>query len=150
MKRLELITAAIFLALSLVIVVSTGDLAYWEEVSPGNRFMPLWVAGAGALLALLLLLEARRRQSPGEVDWPDRTGWFRVVSTLAAIVVFAVLVDVIGFILATALFIIVLLLGVLRRAVVPSVLTSVITVGLIYGVFISWLSIPLPKGVFGI
>ena len=150
MKRLELITATVFLALSLLIVVNTGHLASWEEVSPGTRFMPLWVAGASALLALLLFLEASRRTSPGEVDWPNRPGWFRVVSTLAAIIAFAMIVDLLGFIVGTILFILVLLLGVLRRPIVPSALATAITVGIIYGVFISWLSIPLPKGVFGI
>ena len=150
MKRLELITAAIFLALSIVIVVNTSHLAYWDEISPGNRFMPLWVAGASALLALLLLIEASRRKSPGEVEWPDRPGWFRVVSTLAAIMAFAVVVDLLGFVVGTALFILVVLLGVLRRRIVPSALAAAITVGIIYSVFVSWLSIPLPKGVFGI
>ena len=150
MKRLELMTAAIFLALSILIVVNTAGLAYWEDISPGNRFMPLWVAGASALLALLLFLEASRRKSPGEVEWPDRPGWIRVVSTLAAIIAFALVVDLLGFLVGTALFILVVLLGVLRRPVVPSALAAAITVGVIYSVFIAWLSIPLPKGVFGI
>lgn len=150
MKRLELITAAIFLALSIIVVVNTSNLAYWEEVSPGNRFMPLWVAGVSALLALLLLVEASRRKSPGEVEWPDRPGWVRVVSTLAAIIGFAMIVELLGFVVGTGLFILVVLLGVLRRPVVPSALATAITVGIIYGVFIAWLSIPLPRGVFGI
>lgn len=150
MKRIEQITATIFLLLAAVVVVSTRDLAYWEDISPGNRFMPLWVAGASAVLALLLLLEAGRRTNAGDVDWPDRGGAFRVISTLLGIVVFALLADVIGLLAATALFIIAVLVGVLRRPLLPSALATAITVTLIYGVFVSWLSLPLPKGVFGL
>jgi hypothetical protein len=39
---------------------------------------------------------------------------------------------------------------VLRQAVLPSLLTSVVTAGLIYSVFVVWLGLRLPVGVLGI
>jgi len=156
MKRLEQIAAAIMLVLAAIIVFDTGDLTYWSGLSPGNRFVPLWVAGVSAVLALLLFREAMLRQQDQPVDWPDRDGVIRVGGTFAAICALPIAVSGIGpipgigFLLTTAVFVLVILLVLLRRRLLPSLLAMVVTAGTIYIVFISWLSIPLPKGFLGI
>src|SRR5688500_12213309 len=117
MKRLDYAAAAVMLLMAGVIVVATQDLTFWDEFGPSTRFMPLWVAGVSALLAILLILEAARRSSDAPVDWPDRHGVRRVTLTFAAIVGFITIVPWLGFVFATAVFVLVMLLGVERRPV---------------------------------
>ena len=150
MKRLDYAAAAVMLLLAGVIVLATQDLTFWDDFGPSTRFMPLWVAGVSALLAVLLIVEAARRSSDAPVDWPDRLGIRRVALTFAAIVGFIAIVPWLGFVLATAVFVLVMLVGVERRPVLPALLTAAITTLLIQAVFIWWLSISLPKGALGV
>jgi hypothetical protein len=55
-----------------------------------------------------------------------------------------------GLVPALALFVAFLLLAVLRQRLWPSLATLAITVGVVYGIFVAWLGVPLPKGVLGI
>ena len=56
----------------------------------------------------------------------------------------------VGLVPALALFVAFLLLAVLRQRLGTSLATLAITVGLIYGIFVGWLGVPLPRGIFGI
>ena len=150
MKRLEQIASVFVLALAAAAIFGTSRLAVWQGTSPGPRFMPLLVAVFCAVLAVLLLVEAMRRVGTEAVDWPDREGAVRVALTSAAIVGFIALVPLFGFVVGSAVFVLVLLLGVLRRPLLPSLATAAISAGIIQGVFVSWLGTALPRGVLGL
>jgi len=149
-KRVDYATAAAMLILAAIVVIGTRELDVWDDFGPSSRFMPVWVAGAAAILALLLVLEANRRRDEPEVEWPDRSGVRRVAFTFAGIVGFVAAAPLLGFILATAAFVLLMLLGIERRPLVPSALAALVTAALIQAIFVSWLSIALPKGVFGL
>ena len=150
MKLVDYVTAAVMLILAVVVVIGTRELDVWDDFGPSSRFMPVWVAGAAAILALLLVLEANRRTEEPDIDWPDRSGVRRVALTFAGIVAFVAAAPLLGFVLATAIFVLGLLLGIDRRPLLPSALAALVTAALIQAIFVSWLSIALPKGVFGL
>jgi hypothetical protein len=150
MKRLDQVTAVRVLVLAAAAVLGTTRLAFWQGTSPGPRFMPLVVAVFCAVLAGFLFLEATRRSSEQPVEWPDREGALRVVLTAAVIVGFIALTPLLGFVVGSAAFVIVLLLVVLKRPLVPSLATAAISAGIIQGVFVSWLGTALPRGVLGL
>ncbi len=54
-----------------------------------------------------------------------------------------------GFAVSGIIFMLVLLLVVLRRRIVPSLATTAITVAMIQGIFVQWLSVKLPTGPWG-
>jgi putative tricarboxylic transport membrane protein len=149
MKRLDIASAVVMMLLAGLVVAGTPELDFWDDVGPGSRFMPLWVAGVTAVLSLLLIVEARRRAAD-PVDWPDRAGLRRVASTFAAIIAFVLAAPWLGFVVTTALFVVALLLIVERRPLLPSLMSGLLTAALIHAIFIAWLSIALPKGVFGV
>ena len=149
MKRLDIASAAVMLVLAALVVAGTPELDFWDDVGPGSRFMPVWVAGVTAVLSLLLMLEARRRAAD-PVDWPDRTGLRRVASTFAGIIAFVLAAPGLGFVVTTALFVVALLLIVERRPLLPSLVSGLVTAALIHAIFIAWLSIALPKGILGV
>jgi len=149
MKRFDIASAAVMLVLAALVVAGTPELDFWDEVGPGSRFMPVWVAGVTAVLSLLLMLEARRRAGD-PVDWPDRAGLRRVASTFAGIIAFVLAAPWLGFVVTTALFVVALLLIVERRPLLPSLVSGLVTAALIHAIFIAWLSIALPKGILGV
>jgi putative tricarboxylic transport membrane protein len=150
MRRLDYATAAVMLLLAAAVVAGTPELDFWDDFGPGSRFMPLWVAGVTVVLAGLLVVEARQRSPHDAVDWPDRMGLRRVVMTLAGIVAFVLVAPWLGFVITTALFVVALLLIVERRALLPSLFTGLFAAALIHAIFVAWLSVALPKGIFGV
>jgi hypothetical protein len=150
MKRLDFITAAAMLLLAAAVIYETGSLAYWDDITPGSRFMPLWISAATIVLSGLLVLEAIRKDSDQPVDWPDPVGRARVALTMLAIFGFVALAPVLGFVAGAAAFVLVMLIGVLRRPILPSAFTAVVAAGIIHGVFVQWLSVALPKGMVGL
>lgn len=150
MKRLDFITAAAMLLLAVAVIYETGSLNYWDDITPGSRFMPLWISAATIVLSGLLVLEAVRNDSGMPVDWPDADGRRRVVLTMLAVFGFVGFAPWLGFVAGSAVFVLVLLIGVLRKPILPSALTAVVSAGIIQAVFVQWLSVALPKGVLGL
>jgi hypothetical protein len=149
MKRLEQLTAILMYLIAAVLILGTGELPAWENAAPGPRFVPIAVAGVSVILASLLLMEARRSDPNTRAEWPDRSGVRRVGLTILGICGFLAVAPWTGFVVGSALFALFMLVVVTRQRLLPSVLVTAIITGLIQGIFISWLEIALPRGVFG-
>jgi hypothetical protein len=149
MRRIELATALIMLVISGMVLVESRQLAFWSDFSPGSAFMPVLVAAAGAGLAVLLGLQAWRGPDR-QADLPTAAGLGRVLLTMAALWAIMALTPVLGLMTPVAIFIAFMLLAVLRRPLGPSLITTALTLGLIWGVFVGWLNIAVPRGPFGI
>ena len=103
-----------------------------------------------AVLAGQLLVGALRSSDPGAEWLPRGDGLRRLAVVLGVTVAFVALLKIVGMILGTALFLIVLL-RVLDRNPWPSTLSvAVATAGLNYLVFCFWLRVPFPVSVFGL
>jgi putative tricarboxylic transport membrane protein len=150
MKAADIISACVMLLISVVVLTSTHHLPYWADFAPGSAFAPFWVAAAGIVVAIGLIVGALRRQSHSPVDWPDSRGFRRVILTAAGLWMIVVAAPLLGLIATATLFMLFLLLVVLRRHLWPSLLTTAITTGIVYGVFSVWLGIAFPSGLLGI
>jgi len=149
MKRLDIITAVAMLVMSAVVYGATRSLPTWSDYAPGSAFLPLWVAVSGAAVGLLMLIAALKRSDTAAAEWPGRAGIFRVLQTVAALWLFLAVMPWLGVGLSGILFLLTLLLGVQRRPMITSLVTTAVTVGLVQGIFIFWLNVRLPQGVFG-
>ena len=148
MKRIDIATALIMLALCVVVILGLSGYAFWSDYAPGPSFAPYLIAGSGILLSVLLLVEAIRE--PDEpADWPDAIGRSRVLFTTVGLVLFTAALPWLGFMIAGVTFMMVLLVFVLRRPLWPSLATTAVTVALIQGIFVQWLSVRLPTGPLG-
>lgn len=148
MRMSDVVPALLMLALSGAIALETRHLGFWADTTPGPAFLPVWLAIAGVLLFALRLLEARRL--PAAVVWPERPALVRVAVILGGLAAVPLLTPVLGLVVALALFVGFLLIVVLRQPPWPSLATIAITGALVYGVFVGWLGVPLPKGFLGI
>lgn len=149
MRIINIVSALILLTLSALVALETWHLPYWTQFAPGPSFASIWVAAAGAAIGGALLIHALRTADPAPAEWPDRAGGRQVLLGAAALWLLFALLPWLGTALSGLIFMLIFLLGVARRAVVPSVVTSIATVALIESVFGVWLNIDLPGGIVG-
>lgn len=150
MKTVDIVTALVVLALSIAVMAGTHQLDYWADFAPGSAFAPFWVGFAGVVLSLVLLVTTLRRARHEPHGFPDRRGLLRVVEVAGALWIMLLAVPLLGLIPAGVTLCLFLLLAVERRPIVPSLVATAITAGIVYGVFVAWLGISLPQGVLGI
>jgi hypothetical protein len=150
MRRVDFFSALVMLALSALVAGATLHLPYWTAVAPGPAFASFWVAGAGAVIGLALLFQSLRSTDDTDVDWPDSTGLRQVTLGIASMWLLFFMLPFLGVLIASTIFLLVFLLVVERKPLLPSLATTVITVGLFELVFDLWLGVRFPQGVFGI
>ncbi len=151
MKRFEIAAAAALAGFAGYILFESTRLRIGSFRVPQTGFFPRVL---GILLVLLTLIELLRalRQSesanaPGKIAGE---GWFRIGATLATMLGFALVLERLGFLLAT-FFLMVLLLRAIEAPRWPKVLiVALITSLLSYGLFAWLLGVPLPAGILGI
>jgi putative tricarboxylic transport membrane protein len=150
MRVVDVAPAAVMLGLSAVVLVGTRELPYWADFTPGPAFLPRWIAGAGVLLSVILLVQAWRAGGAARPEWPERAGAIRVLLTTGGLILCVPLAPYLGFVATTVVFMVGMMMGILRRRLLPSLITAVGTGGLIYVVFVWWLKVALPAGPLGI
>ena len=151
MRRADRITGAALLALG--VAFSAGALkhyAYWGANGPGPAFLPFWLGVVMALLAALLLLGALRSRDVGEPWLPRGLALRRFGVVLGATAALVALLNVVGMVLGTLLFLIALM-RFLDRTPWPLTLSVALAVaGVNFVIFTRWLKVPMPIGVFGL
>jgi putative tricarboxylic transport membrane protein len=143
MRRASLAGGTLLLALGALAIVEALRLRDdWQ----GARLMPAVVGAVLVLLGVAHLV----RPATGAVAWPDAAGARRIVLVFGALALYVAALPVLGFLPATALFVlaIVRLLGSYSwpRALVLTVLIAVAS----HVVFKHWLGMPLPVGLLGL
>ena len=146
-NKLDRVTAIVMFVFFTVLLFLSWPLGYWDEFAPSSGFAPIWVAVFGMVLAALLLFE--RVPDTLVTEAFDRAGLSRVLQAGGGILAFVLLTPFVGMILAGFLLMLGLLLIVLRRPLLASLFTSLISITLVYGIFVAWLNVALPKGFLG-
>ena len=115
----------------------------WRHPGPG--FFPFGLAIALILLSLALIFKHWKKDASPPPFWPERT-WLRPLLGVAILIFYALVVDVIGFILTTFLFL-VIWMWVIERLRWRTILSiSVGTTVALYLIFNLFLEVPLPSG----
>jgi putative tricarboxylic transport membrane protein len=149
-RRADRIAGAGLLALG--VAFSAGALKqydYWGPNGPGPAFLPFWLGLAMAVLAALLLVGALRSGDPGEAWFPRGDSLRRLVLVLGATTALVVLLNVVGMVLGTLLFLIGLFRFLDRQPWPLTVAVAAAIAGLNFLVFTYWLRVPMPVGPFG-
>lgn len=146
----ERIAALTILAMCVALVIAGYQLLYWDGYAPASGFAPVWVGLAGIALAALMLLQVGRQGFGDEANLPSRSELGRVLSTVAGLGLFVAAAPWLGMICAAFLLMLFMLIVVLRRPPIACIATAVATTLIVYGVFVAWLQVPLPRGIFGI
>jgi hypothetical protein len=149
-RRADRITGAVLLAFA--IAFSAGALKFYTYSGPGgpgSAFLPFWLGILMAVLALMLLASALREPGAGPEWLPRGEGRKRLLVVLGVTIALVALLKVLGMMLGTALFLIVLLRLIDRSPWPLALSVAALTAGLNYLVFTHWLRVPFPVGVLG-
>ena len=150
MRNADRISAALLLAGAVAFSAAALKFyAYSSPDGPGPAFLPFWLGLAMALLAGAMLVRSLRARERGAGWAPRGVALRHVAVVLGATVAFAALIQTLGMILGSALFLAVLM-RYLDRNRWPLVLAVAAgAAGFNYLVFAYWLRVPFPVGPLG-
>jgi putative tricarboxylic transport membrane protein len=114
---------------------------------PGTRFLPVLVAVIVVVLGAALAL--RSSASEGATEPIEPGGARRAIWTLGAVLAYVLAFGRLGFVLATAPFLAVLLLAYGERRWPVVLAVALGATGVTYALFAVWLGVPLPPGPLG-
>lgn len=152
MKKADLITGFVLLVLSGYVIWESWMMPSSATFGPGSGFLPFWLGVLMAVLALILLFTAWRRTSDPEEGSPFPGGkpLLRVFAVMAGLGVYISLLEVLGFVLNTFLFVSYLMGAVERERLPMTALTAFLTTAGLYLIFQVLLGITLPRNMFGL
>jgi putative tricarboxylic transport membrane protein len=133
------------------IAVESLQLRYYTSLGPGPGFFSFWLAVILGALAFVMLLQATLgRAEPAPADFfASRTGYLRMGAVVLALAATTALLEPIGFCVAMLAMYLFLLCTLGRRSIVVTALIALSGSFGVYYVFVRWLNVPLPIGVFG-
>jgi putative tricarboxylic transport membrane protein len=142
------VTGYILLITGLVAALSSIQLSLGKFSRPGPGFLPFVLSLLLICLSLALILQQWNKGSSSAPFWPQRT-WVRPLLGVIVFVLYAWLIEHLGFLAVTFLFMVFWMwmiekIGWLRILLVSGSVTAVL-----YSIFAYFLEVPLPSGIFG-
>jgi putative tricarboxylic transport membrane protein len=144
-SKWDRITGYIFLIIGVVGAWSSTYLSMGKFRHPGPGFLPFGLSIALALLSLVLIFGNWKKNEAPVPFWPRRT-WLRPLLGVAILILYALVVNLLGFLITTFIFLIIWmwLIEHLRWRIIISI--SIGTTAALYLIFSLFLEVPLPQG----
>jgi putative tricarboxylic transport membrane protein len=171
MKRAqEFVLPTLFLIVGGVMMYqSLFRLAYFDarRGAPGPGFLAFWLSVGLVATSVGILVNAARhaaaqaapsavvddpvlaemeREAELEESWPGRTGWQRIAYLVVPLVVLLLVFEQAGFIMSTALYIMVAAYGLGIRRLIVLIPASIASAATLFLLFSTWLGVKLPDG----
>jgi len=144
---------ALWIVFAAVVGAEAVHLGLGSFGAPGPGFLAFGAAvlmgTQGAALTVSGFLRAQAPVPPTEAQ-PNESSWVQPVITLIALFAYAALMPVLGFALASVLFIAGLLLAAPPRRWLASLLLAATAVFLSYLLFVTLLKVRMPAGILGL
>jgi hypothetical protein len=150
-RAADRVTAALLLAFAVAFSVGAlKNYQWWGPGGPGPAFVPFWLGLVMGLLAFGFLVRSLRRPYPGAAWFPRGEGLRDMLVVLGVTIAFVALLNVLGMIIGTALYLAVLVryLGRHRWRVTLSIALAAAAFNWV--VFVHWLRVPMPEGMLWI
>jgi putative tricarboxylic transport membrane protein len=153
MKKYNVIGALLLLGFGIGVGWEAWKLGIGTVSQPEAGFFPFWSGTALVLftgvLAIKSLCRTETKSSGDRTFWQD-IAWGKILLVVVALLVYAFLLEPIGYLITTTLIMIFLFMAIepqrWYKAVAWSVAVSVLT----YALFKVWLQVQLPIGLWGI
>jgi putative tricarboxylic transport membrane protein len=130
MKSREVVPVFFFAGIGVFVIWSAWGQGVGSFFSPGAGLMPFCLGiGLTSVSLLLIFLSLKGKVRPSQTSW-GKIYWGRVASVIVTLLVYALLLERLGYLIATAilLFLLFTLAGSKRSAaVISSVLTVIVT-----------------------
>jgi len=143
------ITSTLFLLFALFVLFESRRYPLGSVDNPGPGFLPMLLGITLGVMSFLLMRRSWTKSfDQGEkISWPGGRGLLVVCSILLMLILFAVLLDVTGYLVNVFLFFILFLRPISRQKWIWSLTISIGATLVAYGLFERWLMVPLPRGI---
>jgi putative tricarboxylic transport membrane protein len=152
MNRYDKVSSLAWLMASIAIIVGSSHYPVGSWSRPGPAFLPLLCGIIMAALSLVVFVQAMLRDSKeakAEAEGSFFTPrWTRLITTLIILFAYAFLLEPLGYILMTFVFMLFVLKVVEPTKWTTSLIVAVLTTLVSYLLFESWLKVPMPKGLW--
>ncbi len=148
MKSLEVYISGFFILFGAIIFQLASSMKYYGEYGPGPGLLPVWISGMMVVLSAVNLIAALKKNNKSFADiLPKGTGLINVLSCVGAYALFIVTVPYLGFTISSIAMLFILFSRgyTWRRGLCLSILVT----GILFFVFGSVLTVPLPVNEFG-
>jgi hypothetical protein len=151
MRKGLIITSILLMGLSLYGIIESSMLERTMQMGVGIAFFPLSMSIAIGGLAVVLLVGILK----GKVEIKDepiceKGGALRVVTVVAILLAYIILIEGIGYVPSTFLFFAAMVFFLGRDRILKTLLTSAACTFFLYAILRLWLKSPLPTGFLGI
>jgi len=140
--------AAVLLVVGVIALEEASRLRFGSLARPGPGFFPVVLAVAFSLVCAALLVGPVRTRDADAPPLP-RLGWPKVVATMAALFIYALALEPVGFVAATFVLLLFFFRALERQRWLVALGSSLATALLTYLVFRVWLNVQLPAGLWG-
>ena len=151
MKHDDLRSGIFFLLISVFVIVESLRTGFGKWIAPGPNFLLFWTRVVLGCLSLLLIINTLHKRPVSPVkNWYKEVLWARWGITLISLLVYTFVLEYLGFIICTVIFIIVLMISAQPQRWKTALIVAVVATGASYLLFQIWLKAQLPRGLFGI
>ena len=152
MKKADMIAGVVLLALAGFVIQETWRMPSSATFGPSAGFLPFWLAVLLALFATILFISAWRRQATEKDNdslFPEKQALLAIMLVLVGLAVYILLIEVLGYLVDTFLFIVFLMKAVEREKWPLTLMIAVGTTVVLFLTFQFLLKITLPSNMFG-
>lgn len=151
MKNPDRWSSSFWLIFSIIVCIESFRLGIGSFYNPGDGFLPFLAGIAFAIFSLLLLIQTfLTNQKNRDERILEKIKWKNIILVLAFLLIYALIVEKLGFVLSTLLFVSLLLRIIERKNWYVVAIIAVASSLLSYAIFQLWLQSQLPRGIFGI
>lgn len=153
LRNMDLSSSIFLMAVGLAFLLGGAQLGVGHLHEPGPGFFPFLMGGVVVVLSLLQGLGSYSGQggsSPSGGFWKEKNSWKRVYSSLFSLVFYVFVLESLGYISATFLFLLYLIKFTGKKGWPSSILIAALASLISYLLFKVGMEVPLPKGIFKI
>jgi putative tricarboxylic transport membrane protein len=151
MKRYQVISAGFLLFFGAIICWEARKLDMGRIVKPGPGFFPFWLGLALIFVGVAIIIQLRRAKAGEKTQglWKELR-WDKIIYILVALLLYAFLLEFLGYLIATFLLMVFLFRAVEKQKWSVVIFGSIISSLITYALFKIWLQVQLPTGLWGI
>lgn len=143
--RGEIVFSVLCILFGVLWVAAALGLPYMGEFAPGSGFLPLWLGACLVVLSAVHVVSCLRMQAAHI----PAGHWRKVLAVVLGLIVCVVVIETMGFVVAVGAYLVFLLRGVEKESWRTSLGVTVGAMVVLFGLFHTWLHVPLPKGPWG-
>jgi len=148
MIRADRISAIFWLCFAVLVIIQSYHLGLGTLHKPGPGFLFFWVNIVLGIMSLIVLIRAwvsKKEEGPQPAIFGGQNV-SKIVSVLISLFLYAILMELVGFILITLLFFIFILKIIEKKGWFYTAFVSIVVTVISYLIFETWLQSQLPKG----